>query len=418
MTQLVRKIEAGALQYAIAISIVIGGILAAFLLYTHIQLKLSKQSNWASTAIAVAEDGVRYSHTQSIAYSDSLFLQRGDKTILSLQKEHWGIYDILSSTGKSHTYSHTIKSLTGNVVEEGKRLALHMDNDIQPLVVVGNTGIFGNVQLAESGVKPGAIAGTYFQGDKLIYGNEGRDFSELPAISEEKYNYLQDLINGTIPNSFKKINLLKEKHRERSFNETTSLFYSRDEIYLDQHSLAGNIMIISKKRIRVSAFAKAQHILLIAPEIQIETGAEVQLQAFASKRIILEEGSSLLYPSALVLFSKDVEDNHKFPKITLQERAVVEGSVVLLQKIKQQKKQTDVLIATTAQVYGEVYCEGYLEHKGEVYGSVYTDYFAVNEKGSFYINHLKNGVIDSRNTPPTYGGIIGDGNKQSLIWLD
>lgn len=414
----IKKIDAGALQYAIAVSVIIGGILSAFLLYTHIQLKFSKQSEWANSSIKLSEDGLRYAETHKLPYLDTVFFQRDNNAEIALKKSHWGIYNMLASSGSSNNYKHSSKTLLGLSQPKDERRALQMPNNDQPLVLVGKSALFGNVQISEQGVKAGSIGGTYYQNTILVNGNQLEKFGELPLPSKEKLAHLKDLLEGKLPADFEDFTLNSDKTIERSFDEPTGVISSTEAIYLDDISLTGNIIVISKKAIEISAFAKAQHILFIAPEIRIAANANLQLQAFASKSIVVEKGAQLSYPSALVLTPKDSLQTNK-PRITLENNASIEGSVLFLKEEASEKRETEVLISEGAIVYGEVYSQGYLELKGSVYGSVYTNYFIASYKGSSYINHIMDGSIDSRNIPEDFGGLIGlDNNHKNLLWLD
>ncbi|TVZ52264.1 hypothetical protein [Dokdonia sp. Hel_I_53] len=414
-----KKINAGSLQYAITISIIIGGILAAFLLYTHIQLKFSKQSEWANNSIALAEDGLSYVENFNIPYNDTLTLNRDNNGTQDIYKKHWGIYDIIESTGKSHSFNYNFKTLSALTQSKEEILAISMPNEEQSLVLTGATSVYGNVQLSERGAKTGSIAGSYLENEILIHGSELSNYGLIPELNPEKVKHLKDLVSHDFESALEPLRLESSLTHIRSFSEPTAMIYSPKALYIGQEYLEGNIIFISDVSITVSAFAKAKNIILIAPKIKIESNAVVQLQAIASTSISVESEAHLKYPSAIVLINEN-DQELETPKIIIGQQASIEGSMLYISDIQSKKKLPEILLCKNSKVFGEIYSQGYLELRGKVYGSVYTKNFIVTHKGSSYINHILDGVIDTRTIPVNFGGLMSgkDFKRNHLLWLD
>ena len=74
-------------------------------------------------------------------------------------------------------------------------------------------------------------------------------------------------------------------------------------IHLVNVKLTGNILIRSNTKINVAASATLKDVILIAPVIHIEKGVSGNFQAIATKKIYVDQGANLQYPSALILIN-------------------------------------------------------------------------------------------------------------------
>ena len=90
----------------------------------------------------------------------------------------------------------------------------------------------------------------------------------------------------------------------QSFTKEALIYEDNNPIILENLSLHGHLLIVSKRSITVKASAKLQDVILIAPEITIESNTIGTFQAMASKKIIVESNVQLAYPSALVVLHK------------------------------------------------------------------------------------------------------------------
>ena len=166
------KIKAGALQFAILISIVIAVIISAFILLTYMQLQYAKQLERSSNTIKLNHMGIAYAKQQAIRYDDSIQVPLSNvlDEELTVIKTHWGIFDKVVSVSKSKNFRSKKIGLLGGQLLKENRPAIYLEDSNSPLVVVGKTNIQGNVVLPRQGVKSGNIAGDYYRGEKLVYG--------------------------------------------------------------------------------------------------------------------------------------------------------------------------------------------------------------------------------------------------------
>ena len=186
--------------------------------------------------------------------------------------------------------------------------------------------------------------------------------------------------------------------------------------------MAGNIIVYSKKSIYVEKSSRLEDIILIAPEIEIESDFEGNFQVFATKKIKIQKKCKLNYPSALVLIDKDeIKHNSKEDNgIFIDENSDIRGMILYENesKINRSNFKPQVVISENTNLIGEVYCNQNLELLGSVYGSVFANNFITKQFGSVYVNHIYNGVINSNELPNQYCGLpIGDNKLKIAKWL-
>lgn len=421
MKWLTLKSRAGALQFSILISVVIAVIVGAFILLTYTQLLFAKKVEFANSAIQLSQEGIQYAKAHETTYKDSLELTwdfKGFEEQVVLSKRHWGMFDKFISRGSSKNFRHTKIALMGGSLLSIDRPALYLEDSNTPLVVAGKTEIRGTAIVSRQGVKAGAIVGNYYQGKELIYGDIRKIATKKPSISADKRRYVNQLLFQGPPSN-KEVFIQLQLENRHSFTEESKWVYSRDPIFVNNEMLANNIIVKSDSLIRVSAFAKAENILLIAPHILFEKGAHLSLQAFASKSITVEENVVLSYPSALVLQEKpNVPENKDNQGIFIESNALIEGSVVQLSAEIENIRKPKISIQKEATIYGEVYSDEWLELFGKVQGSVYAHQLASRVRGSIYKNHFFNASIQSTSLPEDYCGLITDkSNKNIVAWV-
>ncbi|WP_299213786.1 hypothetical protein [uncultured Dokdonia sp.] len=418
------KIKAGALQFAILISVVIAVILSAFILISYSHLQFAKQLERSTNTIKLSHDGIGYAKQKSIPYGDSISinLEEGIQEEVIIFKTHWGIFDKMVSIGKSRNFKTQKIALLGGQTPEKERPAIFLEDSNSPLVVVGETSIYGDVSLPRQGIKPGNIAGNYYQGKTLVNGNINQNNSAKPQISNEKKEYIKTLLFGNLPQEDSLFIRSLASEISSTFETAPKWIYSPDVIQIDDQSISQNIIIKSDTLIRVSAFAKAENIILIAPHIEIADNAIGAFQAFASKSITVGKNARLTYPSALVFQEKENQvqtSNGELRRgITLEEGSIVSGSVIHLESPSDNYQKALVTIKENAIVQGEVYSDHIVQLEGNVKGSIYTRQFAIETRGSVYKNHLFDAIIDTRNFPVAFCGIETTQTQTNLVqWV-
>jgi len=408
-----KKIKAGSLQFAVLISVVISIIISAFILLSYTQQQFANQIEFSDQAIKLSTGGFDYLKQQEIPYNDSItyIVENTKNESFTLYKGHWGIYDKVISRGRSHNFNHQKIALIGGKTLSKDRTSIHLDDTNSPLVVVGETKIIGNVILPERGIKTGSISGVSFRGDQLVYGAINNTIKVRPSISSDKNRYLQSLLYGSIPDQDSLYIRSDSEVISSSFNTDPKWLYRREVIQIDNQVLENNLIIKSDTLIRVSAFAKANNVIFIAPYIKIDHNVVGNFQAIASKSIEVGENVTLNYPSALILLTKDekeTESREGIHGISLGSRSILSGSILQQGTSSNRYQRAIIKLAEDSVVRGEVHSDQSIELLGTVVGSVYTNQFEVGVKGSVYKNHLYNTIINSRDFPESFCGIQSD----------
>lgn len=406
MFSLKRKVNAGALQYVLVIAIIIFILLLSFIQLIQLQNKLAIKSSFYKKAILNTNNGFKGLSNENLDTNIS------EET--SVSKKNWGAFNVVKVTSKFNKEVIEKIGLVGNYSSDRKALYL-VDNNT-PLVVVGNTKLIGPAYLPKRGIKRGNIAGNSFYGNVLVNGSIRESSSSLPENTTIKS--ISGFTNSILNKDIKSIELKDGDKLVQSFNKETLIYKDYETIRLQDVSLKGNIIVQSLRKIIVTQETDLQDIILIAPEIEIQSNTKATFQAFATKKITVNKNVSLAYPSYLFVSYKEdrIEEQHG---VFFGERSLIKGGVFFLHKeAKERNLNAQIMLETNTKVIGEVYCQGNIELLGTVTGEVYTKNFITKQRGSTYINHIYNGVINSRDLVDEYVGINGNvKHKKVSKWL-
>ncbi len=411
---LTKKIKAGALQYVIIISTIILIILLGFLQLMALQKKVAIKNNLYKESILNVNNGFHQLSNINLPYNTitTQQLSENEKEKATFFKKKWGIYNIVHIT--SHVAKETFKKIGLIGYKTNKKKAIYLTSHNTPLILVGTSTIIGNADLPNKGVKKGNISGTSFYGKRLINGKINKSSTHLPALKEINFTK-NEFLTGAIEN----INLNVNDNIIQSFFKNTLYYNSNTSIRLHNIVLKGNIIIESNRKIIVDKSAILEDIILIAPEIVVQTNVNGNFQMFASEKIHIQKNCTLNYPSSVVINTKKV--NTKEESILIAENTTVKG-IVLYKQNSTKKIKTNfspqIKISKNTNIAGEVYCEGNLELLGNIKGCVYTNNFITKQFGSVYLNHIYNGNINALNLPEEYSGLNFNSKKQGVSkWL-
>ncbi len=421
------RFPAGALQFAILLSVVIAVIVGAFLLLTYTRLQFTQKAERATDVYRWAQEGIVMATQQRLPYNKQIAKTRPEdsRAVIELEKTHWGLYDKVSSRAILENDERKIYALLGGGMKKETRPALYLQDTNSPLIVVGDTQIKGTAFVPELGVKPGSIKGKYYTGERLIYGTQKQSKEQLPQIDPQKINYFKGLLDHGVPETDSLyVALDQRKPVTHSFSTVPQWYYQSGVINLSHQNVANNIIIKSDTLIRVSAFAKANNVILVAPKIEIAAKFKGQVQAIASQMIRVGINAELVYPSSLVVVvdkatNTFLNQNDAAHGIVLQQRSQMTGSLLYINEYEQITKTPTVLIEKEAVLKGDLYCNQQLSLEGLVKGSVYTKQFVTHTAGALYMNHFLDGSINSHRLEASFVGIAhADTENQIMQWLD
>lgn len=419
------KVKAGALQLTMFIVVVIALLLTAFIILIHTHKQFKIKTNFVIEAVTNAQKGIVYALHNDLLTTDttSLRLEGTSYKTLTVHKSYWGIFEKIIATSKIKHNVIKKMALVGTHQSAHDRPALYVEEHHKPLVVVGNTTIRGLAYVPEQGVRTGHISGHAYYGTQLIYGSSKTSQSSLPELEKTSEHHLKYTYNIDNLQQDQFLDLSKTRIYQNSFYKPVQVVYSHSYVNLSGVSLTGHIIVQSNTKIIVDASSQLKDVILVAPEIEIKTGVNGTFQTIATKRISVGKNVILNYPSALILNKKKAtkalaNQEKKEQCISINSGTKIKGIVTCLGVIDANNYESQIKIASQAEIMGEVYCTQNLELLGTVYGSVYTANFVAKQSGSSYQNHIYNGTIIADQLPEEYIGLPFKQSKKGVAkWL-
>lgn len=416
------KLRSGALQFTVFISALIALLLSGLILYAYTFNYFKEQSKATVDIIQLSDSGINYTLTNEFG-TDTIQIKNLDNNDrkVKVQQSNWGIFNKITAIAYHRKKIFKKIALLGGYNDSEEVPTLYLQESYNPLTLVGNTKLQGNIFLPSQGVKAGYIAGQSYYGSQLLYGKSDKSSLTLPKINAQSIatveNYLNDFEHITSEN---KIEILNKK-LHNSFKQKTKYFISNDVIILNNVELIGNIIIKSNTKIIITKSTNLKDIIVIAPEIIIENSVNGTFQAIANKNILLGKNCKLNYPSALLLWDnskKNVMDKLG-DKIIIDQNSQINGIVCYFGgKQNVSNFNPRIVLEEQSRIKGQVFCQGSFELKGTVSGSAYTKEFVANQAGSSFVNHIYNGIIENTTIPQKYGGILFEGNTKIVAkWL-
>ena len=394
-------------------------MLFAFISLVFLQQKVRLKSEVYKETIQSSYLAFDYLNQAEIPYGELVEFKftehKNEKTFIT--RKHWGAYDlgIVQSTIKNETSQKV--ALLGN--KNSKREALYLQENNQSLVLVGNAKIVGDVILPKRGVKTGNIAGVSYYGDEFVYGTIRYNAGKLPVI--HTIEYLKQFVQGVFFDDMKSFDIQEGMLLKQAFTDETLLFETPVNLDLQNLSLQGNLVVVSATKIRVHSSVNLQNVILMAPEVVVESGVKGSFQILATQKVLIKSKAELLYPSSIVLLDNSEQEKAAYEeaRIQIQEQAQVRGSVVYNAQKKGNNYKTQVFVAKGAKITGEVYCNLNLDLRGKIDGFVYTNNFITKEAGGIYLNHIYNGQIDAKSISEHYSGLlIGNTMLKVARWIE
>jgi hypothetical protein len=425
--KIIYKLKSGALQFTVFVAVLIALLLSGLMLYAYTFTYMKEQSKGAIENIQFSDTGTEYLLEQSQINTDTVtidFVKKENQNI-RVHLSQWGIFEKAFTMSQFRKKRFVKMAIIGSRINSDESPTLYLQETQNPLTIVGNTSIKGIAYLPSQGVKSGYIAGNSYYGAQLIYGSIERSTAVLPKLDKSVIDALAFYLKDYRPlNQEDYINLESNRKIVNSFKAKTKGTYSKEAIVLENREMTGNIIIKSDTLIRIKRTALLKDLILIAPIIEIEDGTTGNFQVIASKRVTVGKECKLSYPSALVLFqdnknNQGLVSNNRFDnQIFIDSGTIIKGSVCYFQNKELADFQTQIVLEKEARIKGQVYCNGNFELRGTVSGSVYTKQFVANQSGSIFVNHIYNGVIENENIPTIFGGIVFENEPKTIMkWL-
>jgi len=357
------------------------------------------ERNVNSALVVAKETPNAYNLNQPL--TTDLYSDESDE--VTITKKLWGGYYLLKAEASWRTAQHAIIEMCGNDVFSDEPIALYLADKERYLSISGSTNLNGNCYIPKLGIRRAYIEGNSYTGSEMVHGKIQISKSSLPEIDPVFVAANRDyLIGSNFPgDSLVTISrLFKSDSIVNSFYQKTAIFYSDAWLTLTHKYLKGNIKVVSSKGITLNKTSEIQDVIFYAPKIEVNPGFTGTVQMFATDTIFVREGARLLFPSLISI----IESKSKNPYIEIGKKCIISGDIVLLLKSVSNNSLAECDLNEESIINGRIYCDGKLQVKGAVKGSVYCTGFILKTPASLYENHLLNATVDFHALSKYYSG--------------
>jgi len=139
------KLRAGALQVTLFIAVVVALLLTAFILLIHTHKRFSAQTDFIIESAKNANKGINHALAIDMQLNDTTTIDLNDEDYktLKVHREFWGVFEKVTSVSKIKSSTIKKSALIGGLSNKAERLALYVQDNNKPLVLVGETKIEG-----------------------------------------------------------------------------------------------------------------------------------------------------------------------------------------------------------------------------------------------------------------------------------
>jgi len=404
------RLKAGALQYTMLVAFVVM-LITGFLILSYYlngrmvddQIILQRLHNRVESAL-----NTYISDPESLYDPATIQVQVFEEVAepIEIAISNWGAYKVLHAIGKQFRFTVDRTVLAGADILEAKLPAIYLTDNKRYLTVSGKNIIVGDCLLPKYGVDRGRFGGEGFSGKDAVVGSIKQSDERLPALSPSLLVGFQSLLAAEVATdtSLNQKDLSVYKNLTRSFAETPLLIESFGVVDLQNISLYGHIVVQSDTLVMVDASTHLDNVIIVAPYIEIKSGFRGNVQLVASKKIGIGEDCVLEMPSSAVLLEADPADEFEDPHSVQFGKGTFFAGVVILQSASGINNRSRITIEENATVYGQIYSDNFIEHKGIVYGSMYANKFYRSSRSNTYYNLLSNSETDITKLPQEFLG--------------
>ena len=342
--------------------------------------KLIADNNSAFNLLLSSMDKIPYNTQQNIEGF------RNETKSIGIKKK-WGGYDILVSKTYHRLDTITKTALVGKRDMEFNTTALYLANYATPLKISGKTVLIGDIKVPGGTVENAFIDATH-QGH-VLRGKKDKSDRGLPDIKKVELDY--NLLD------FEEIDfndVIRQKEIVRGFDKKTLLVRLNDIEQISSLTFKGNVMIESSNKILIAEDVNLKDVIIKAPEVIFKSGFQGNVQVLAEKKVILEKNTKLLYPSVIM-----ASNNLDSVSVVLKKESLFIGDIIVTGSNIYDAKKRSIVLEEDAKLVGRLFCTGYTELKGKVYGRVFTNWFNLKTQTSVYENVLHNSEINLDSLP-------------------
>jgi len=423
------KEDGSSLITVMAITTIISATLLIILSYLLIQTKhLHSKENYL-TAKYNSEAGIyvylseleKYWHYQKWMRPVNRTININPKDSVLITAYPWGSFIHLESYSQKKDQSFKLRTYIGLNPSAVFNSSVVLNPKYSPVVLTGNTKIYGDMRTGKHGVKKGTLAGKPFTGSKLVYGEIIRsEVDQRPSIEKEYlhslYTDFRLILSQNVTDNFNEI--VSDTSTIISFAHSSNpieniLYITNKDLNLRNRHISGPLTLISKEKLTINSSLKLdnhiqilsnksiiikgkvnfENVLFYSPEnIIISNPNYFEGQVFSENSIQINRNSRLDYPSVLVVYTeKDTGSIQLYPGSN------VSGSIIYLTEkdtLLFGQYRGKIVIHENAQLNGLIYSDNFTTLSGHVNGTVITDRFYFYYSPTNYFNWINGATID------------------------
>lgn len=328
-----------------------------------------------------------------------------------MHMNNWGVYEVLYSEAFRANKNVKKVILAAYVADLVHQSSLYLTDSKNPLYLAGDAKLEGTVYLPASGVRAGSANNTGYTGGKLLQGTR-KQSAGMPELRQGLSDNLKNILEMHDVESMLIVDQLGDSLSHSFYSDKPALFQSNKTIELNA-VLDGMIVIYSSEKIIIQSKAKLNHVLVVAPEVQVEAGFAGSVQIIASDKIMLGDSVQLTYPSSLVLIPLGKEC-----KIELATGATVSGDI-LIEKDGTSEKEGILVMKPKTIFEGFAHIDGSVEILGTIKGHLSCKKFEWNSGSEVFGNHLKDAELNysKKQSWLTSSGLWKGNSRASLLKL-
>lgn len=412
--------KASALFYAVVVALLLGMIVGGMIMLTHHRSVLVERwighERVASNARSAAHLAFDLVRTEGEEVRSDLYGTGHDS--VSVRYMAWGGLDLVYAKAWYGGLAGKVSALAGRVFDD--RVVLDLSRRAGPLHLCGDSRIQGDVRVPQADVRRGHIEGRPFSGEELVDGLVMKSLDPPATLRGELADRLQRLCSG-MGYAFEVEFGHQLEMRER-WNGDPELplpvLSFAGPTHLTDLTLRGPLILRCTDSLSLSGTVSLDLVIVQAPSITIAPGARLSAQFFASKVIHVGAGAQLLFPSLLAVWRDD--HSAMAAHIKVEEDALVQGAVILIDRSIRERAFGGLFIAERAAVQGEVFVEGGVQHQGDLTGTMSAQEMVLRTPASIYHGHLLDGRIHRYGSGVPRGfGCTAESNERTIIqWVD
>lgn len=378
-----KKLPSGALQLAVIISFIVILLCSFFISYLFLTSKIVDREQLLIRKLHNTNSFINKTLLSLSVQSKSDVTWYNEQDSIDYTIKNWGAYKLITAEVQG---AISVQQAFILGIEPDTLVSLYLVNDDEYLAVSGNTKIKGISYLPRLGIRPKMIGNIGFSGKLDTIAKSTKELPKIHSEFEEQLVSLYSLLEN-----IETSNIEIGDSLTNSFFKETQVLYNPTRL---PNYMRGNIIIVDESRLELTSRHNCKDVILVAPVIYVRSGFHGNVQLFATDSIIIEPNTFLEQPSFLALYRESMDRQEQAPRIWIKRNAKICGGI-FFKAPRFYKHYPRISVEKGAECVGNIYSENFVENKGSICGTVYTNAFYANFTRGMY----KNCVMDAQFAP-------------------